>query len=327
MRTVAAVSGVHVSTVSRSLRRAALGQPPLNENDVRIRQVAEELDYVFNPNAASLKTKRSNTFGVLVPSLTDTTLAAIYDSAELTAKRRGFETFVVNTHDDPKEQDRRIRLLTGRQVDGLLLGDARMDGTNLGELERAGIRFVLVLRRSEGYLSVTGDDFRGGYLAGQHLIGLGHRAIGIVAGPAWASTSTDRVDGMRAAVADAGFEIAPEYVVECGFQVEDGRRGAARLLSLPVPPTAIFAVNDISAIGVLGQLRAHSIRPGHDIAVVGYNDLAMAAELTVPLTTLRNPLDQIGRIAVEKLLDLIDGKPAESTKLQPRLMVRESTVP
>ncbi len=327
MRTVAAASGVHVSTVSRSLRRASLGKPPLNDNDARIRRLADELNYVFNPNAASLTTKRTNTFGVLVPSLTDTTLAAIYDSAELTAHRRGYDAFVVNTHDDPAEQGRRLRLLAGRLVDGIIIGDARVDGTNLRELERSGTPFVLALRRSDGFLSVTGDDYRGGYLAGQHLVSLGHSVIGVVAGRPWASTSTDRVAGVVAAAMESGVEIRPEYVVEEGFEVDSGKRGAGRLLSLPTPPTAIFAVNDISAIGVLGELRAHGIRPGRDVAVVGYNDLPMSSALTVPLTTLHNPLHQIGRIVVQKLLDLIEGKSVESTRLPPRLIVRESTIP
>jgi LacI family transcriptional regulator, galactose operon repressor len=327
MRMVADACGVHVSTVSRALRRAEADEPVLNDTDARVRRVAAELNYVINPNASSLKTKKSHTLGVLVPSLTDTTLAAIYDAAELTAKARGFETFVVNTHDNPTEQDRRIRLLAGRQVDGLLVGDARADGSNLAELGRAGIPFVLVLRRSDGHPYVTGDDFRGGYLAAQHLIEIGHRRIGVIAGPRWASTSTDRVDGFRDGLADAGVELLPEHVVEAGFEVASGKVGAARLLSRRHPPTAIFAVNDISAIGVLGQLRAHGLRPGSDIGVVGYNDLPMAAELTVPLTTLHNPLDQLGRIAIEKLLDLMAGRPAEPTMLPPRLMVRESTVP
>lgn len=327
MRMVASASGVHVSTVSRVLRRAALGQPPLSDTDVRILQVAADMRYVINPNAASLTTKRSTTFGVLVPSLTDTVLATIYDSIENTAKARGFETFVANTHDVPAEQARRIELLRGRHVDGLILGDAHIDGVNLTALKREGVPFVLVSRRSKHHLSVTSDDHQGGRLAGQHLAGLGHRVIGIVAGPNWASTSLDRVNGCVAGAAESGVEIQPSHIVETGFEVIGGKRGAAQLLSLRRPPTAIFAVNDLSAIGVLGELRGRGLRPGHDVAVVGYNDLPLSAELSVPLTTLRGPLDEMGRRAVETLLDLLAGRRVKSTLLRPELQIRQSTAP
>ncbi|MBF8191824.1 substrate-binding domain-containing protein [Nonomuraea sp. K274] len=327
MRMVASASGVHVSTVSRVLRRAAMGEPPLSETDVRILRIAADMRYVVNPNAASLTTKRSTAFGVLVPSLTDTVLATIYDSVENTAKAAGFETFVANTHDDPAEQSRRIELLLGRHVDGLILGDAHLDGASLTALKRRGVRFVLVSRRSTDHLSITGDDHHGGYLAGRHLAGLGHRVIGIVAGPGWASTSVDRVDGCVAGAADGGVTIRPAHIVEAGFEVHSGREGAAELLSSPEPPTAIFTVNDLSAIGVYGELRRRGLRPGHDVAVIGYNDLPLSAELPVPLTTLRSPLDEMGRLAVETLLSLLEGKDMESVRLRPELRIRESTRP
>lgn len=327
MRMVASASGVHVSTVSRVLRRAAMGEPPVSETDVRILRIAADMRYVVNPNAASLTTKRSMAFGVLVPSLTDTVLATIYDSAENTARAAGFETFVANTHDDPAEQARRIELLIGRHVDGLILGDAHLDGDSLTALRRRGVRFVLVSRRSTGHLSITGDDHHGGYLAGRHLAELGHRVIGVVAGPGWASTSVDRVDGCVAGAADGGVEIRPSQIVEAGFEVRSGRQGAAELLSAAEPPTAIFTVNDLSAIGVYGELRRRGLRPGHDVAVIGYNDLPLSAELPVPLTTLRSPLDEMGKLAVETLLGLLEGKSAESVRLRPELRVRESTRP
>jgi LacI family transcriptional regulator len=304
-----------------------MGMPPLSDTDVRILRVAADMRYVINPNAASLTTKRSTAFGVLVPSLTDTVLATIYDSIEYTAKAAGFETFVANTHDDPAEQARRIELLIGRHVDGLILGDAHLDGRSLTTLKRRGVQFVLVCRRSTNQLSVSCDDHLGGYLAGRHLADLGHEVIGIVAGPNWASTSVDRVNGCVAGAAAGGVVIRPSHIVESGFEVISGRRGAARLLSLAKPPTAIFAVNDLAAIGVFGELGRRGLRPGHDVAVVGYNDLQLSAELSVPLTTLRSPLDEMGRLAVETLLALLQGKSVKSLLLKPELQIRQSTQP
>lgn len=199
LKTVAAAAGVHVSTVSRALRRVALDPAGASAGDLRLFELARDMDYVPNPNAASLTTKKSTAFGVLVPRLTDVVLSAMYDAIEETANRAGYETFVANTHDDPIQQRRRIDLLLGRNVDGLIFGDARLDSENLENLQRRGIKFVLISRRYPGMTSVTCDDHRGGYLAGEHLAGLGHTRVGIVSGPAWASTGIDRLEGCRAA--------------------------------------------------------------------------------------------------------------------------------
>lgn len=324
LRTVADAAGVHVSTVSRALRRAA-GSGPTSESDARIADLAHQLGYTPNPNAASLTTKRSTAFGVIVPNLTDVVLSNIYDAIESAANKAGYDTFVANTHDEPPEQRRRVDLLLGRRVDGLIVGDARLDGTNLEELRTRGVRYVLVSRRSPGHLSVSGDDYLGGVLVGDHLAALGHTRIGIVAGPPWASTSVDRVQGCVDALAKAGIDVAPDHVVAAGFDTEHGVSGAQQLLALPSPPTAIFAINDFSAIGVIGVLRSRGLQLGRDVAVVGYNDISIASALSVPLTTVRSPMREMGVRAIETLLAAVNNLPVSSTVLPPTLVVREST--
>ncbi|WP_395310394.1 substrate-binding domain-containing protein [Mycobacterium sp. AMU20-3851] len=325
LRTVAEAAGVHISTVSRALRRAAMPGADVSAADARIAALAKELRYVPNPNAASLTTNRSTTIGVLVPHLTDIVLSLVYDAIEGEADRAGYETFVANTHDEPMEQMRRFELLIGRRVDGLILGDAHLDGTNLAELQRRKVRFVLVSRRSPGHLSVCGDDYRGGRQIGEHLAALGHTDVGIIAGPAWASTSVDRVAGCVDALAEAGTIVPRSNILELGFDAEHGHRGTLELLERQRPPTAIFAVNDFSAIGVMGALRAAKRRPGADVAVAGYNDVPVAAELMTPLTTIRSPLAEMGVRAVQTLLTVLHGLPTLSTTLPTELIVREST--
>ncbi|MGY4710420.1 LacI family DNA-binding transcriptional regulator [Mycolicibacterium sp. CBM1] len=288
--------------------------------------LAQDMGYIPNPNAASLTTKKSTAFGVLVPRLTDVVLSAMYDAIEETANRAGYETFVANTHDDPVEQRRRIDLLLGRNVDGLIFGDARLDSTNLDDLASRGVKFVLVSRRYPGMISATCDDYRGGWLVGEHLAKIGHSRVGIVSGPSWASTGIDRLDGCLAALAEAGVDVPGEYVREEGFDPAAGRRGAEALLALSKPPTAIFATNDFSAIGVLGVLREHELAPGRDIGVVGYNDISICGDLTVPLTTIRSPHQEIGMRAAEMLLAVTHGLPVSSVALAPTLVVRQSTV-
>jgi len=327
LKTIAQVAGVHTSTVSRALRRVAADQGAASESDLRLFLLAQDMGYVPNPNAASLTTKKSTAFGVLVPRLTDVVLSAMYDAIESTANRAGYETFVANTHDDPAQQRRRIELLLGRNVDGLIFGDARLDSTNLEDLHRRGVKFVLVSRRYPGMISATCDDYRGGRLAGEHLAGLGHTRVGIISGPSWASTGLDRMEGCKAALNAAGIELPDNYIREEGFDPAAGRRGAEALLDLPEPPTAIFSTNDFSAIGVLGVLRERALRPGHDVGVVGYNDISICSELTVPLTTVRSPHQEIGMRAAEMLLAVTHGLPTSSIALAPELVVRCSTVP
>ena len=325
LRTIAEAAGVHVSTVSRALRRAATPGAEVSPADARIVALAKQLRYMPNPNAASLTTNRSTALGVLVPHLTDIVLSLVYDAIEGEADRAGYETFVANTHDVPAEQVRRFELLLGRRVDGLILGDAHLDGTNLAELERRKVRFVLVSRRSPGHLSVCGDDYRGGRQIGEHFAALGHTEVGIIAGPRWASTSVDRVNGCVDALAAAGVEVRPTNILELGFDADHGHDGAIQLLSQPKPPTAIFAVNDFSAIGVMGGLRELDRRPGRDVAVAGYNDIGVAGELMIPLTTVRSPMEEMGVRAVQTLLAVLYGLPTSSTTLPTELVIREST--
>lgn len=325
LRTIAEAAGVHVSTVSRALRRAATPGADVSAADARIMALAKELRYTPNPNAASLTTNRSTALGVLVPHLTDVVLSMVYDAIEGEADRAGYETFVANTHDIPTEQVRRFELLLGRRVDGLILGDAHLDGTNLAELERRKVRFVLVSRRSPGRLSVCGDDYRGGRQVGEHLAALGHTEVGIIAGPPWASTSVDRVNGCIDGLAAAGVEVAPHNILELGFDAVHGHDGARQLLTQSRPPTAVFAVNDFSAIGVMGALRELNLRPGRDVAVAGYNDIPVAGELMVPLTTVRSPMEEMGVRAVQTLLAVLHGLPTSSTTLPTELIAREST--
>ncbi|ANI40914.1 LacI family DNA-binding transcriptional regulator [Mycolicibacterium vaccae] len=324
LKVVAEAAGVHPSTVSRALRRTT-GKGADDPNSVRIREIAKSLGYVPNANAASLKTHRSTAFGVIVPRLTDVVLSGTYDAIEHTANAAGFDTFVANSHDDPAEQLRRIELLLGRNVDGLIIGDARLDNDNVAGLDRRGVKFVLVNRRKPGQLSVTCDDYRGGWLIGEHLADLGHQRVGIITGPRWASTATDRLSGCVDALESRGVVVHPDMRLHQGFDAADGAAGARTLLTAEQRPTAIFAANDASAIGVMGVLRDFGMRVRDDVAVVGYNDIDLCASLPVPLTTVRSPFREMGTIASQTLLSLVEGRSVSSAMLQPQLVVREST--
>lgn len=329
MRTIAERAGVHVSTVSRALRPDT---PTAELTGVsaaaaeRIRAIADEVGYRPDPYAASLTTRRTRAFGVLVPQLTDVVLATIYEAIDEYATEHGYQTMVANTHDKLDEQRRRIDLLLSRRIDGLVLGDAHTDGAFLREVAATQLPFVLVNRRAEGYVSVTGDDSSGGRMVAQHLAELGHERIAIVAGLPWASTGVDRTRGCRDWLAEHGLPVPDDYVQPSTFHPAGGRAAAEQLLDLRPRPTAVFAVNDNTAIGVMGAARDRGLRVGADLAIVGFNDISTAAELPVPLTTVRNPLVRMGRLAAELLFARMAGDPVESVRLEPTLVVRASTV-
>ncbi|MDQ0380237.1 LacI family DNA-binding transcriptional regulator [Amycolatopsis thermophila] len=323
LRTIAQSAGVDVSTVSRVLNGSPedAARAASRETADAIREWAARLDYRPNPHAKSLRTQRSNLVGVLVPRLSDVVLATIYEGIEDAAARHGFATFVMNSHDRPDEQRARTELALSRRVDGLVFGDAHHDGGFVDEIAQRRIPFVLVSRHAGGHPSVTCDDYRGGRLVAAHFLERGHRRTAVIAGEPFASTGIDRTAGFVDRYREEGLDVA---TVHSRFDTAGGHQAAEQLLT-EVEPTAIFAVNDFAAIGALGAVRDARLRPGADVAVAGFNDTPLAAELPVPLTSVRSPMHEMGRRALELLMTVLDGGTPESQRLEPELIVRAST--
>ncbi|TDQ55421.1 LacI family DNA-binding transcriptional regulator [Actinorugispora endophytica] len=323
MSDVARATGVHITTVSRALRGSeGVG----NATAERVRRAARELGYLPHPAAASLRTGRSKMIGVVVPRLTDLVLATVYEGIEEGSAAAGYQAVVANSGDDRAVQRLRVEALLGARVDGLILGDARTDSPLVGELVERGVTTVLTSRRLPGVPSVTCDDPLGGALAAEHLLGLGHRRVAVIAGEPYASTGIERTAGFLRACADAGVDVPADRVLNSRFDVRGGREAAEALLALSPRPTALFAVNDFAAIGAMGAIRDAGLRVGDDIAVVGYNDVPLASELPVALTTVRSPMRAMGREAARTLVRLIAGEDVESARLRPELRVRASSL-
>jgi LacI family transcriptional regulator len=233
---------------------------------------------------------------------------------------------VASTGDDAEEQRRRVRLLEGRRVDGLVITTGRMgDEQYLDELHDRGVPFVLANRAVGRHPVSRGDDHDGGVQATRHLLDTGHRRIGIIAGAAYARTAADRTQGYRDALAEAGIDPDPRLIVESGPHVDDGVRGGGRLLALDPPPTAIFAVNDQIAVGAMAAIKDAGLRPGSEVAVVGYNDTPLSSRLPIPLSSVHHPVDSIGRSAMQNLRALLAGDKPASVTLPVRLTVRASS--
>lgn len=327
LRFLAQQLNINVSTVSRVLQgSAAMASKTASKEMIeRIRSLAAQHNYQPNPHAISLRTKQSRLVGVSVPQLSDYIWATIYEGIETAALSEDYFAYVTNSYDEPELQRRQIALAQARRVDGLILGDVHTTRGYLDSLETLPLPFVLVLRHAGRHLSATCDDYDGGRQVARHLFERGHREVAVIAGSLFASTGQERTVGFTDFYRNAGFPIPDERVLHSKFDTQAGRECAQRLLAAFPSLTAIYAVNDFAAIGAMGAMREAGITPGTSMALVGYNDTPLAAELPIPLTSVRNPLRELGERAMQLLLCRLRKEPCESVVLQPTLIVRESS--
>ncbi len=320
---VAAAAGVSKSTVSRILDERL----PRSESATaqRVRQVAAELGYVRDPSAASLRRGRTMTIGVVVPRLTDTVMAMLYEALAHAGQRSGHFTIVATTGDEPDAERAAVEALLQRRVDGVILSTARLGDDFPSQLAARGVPYVLAVRTDGHSLASVGDDRLGGYLATRHLLDLGHRRIGLIAGPDHASSARGRVEGYRQAMAEADVDVAPSWVVESTFGIDSGADAARVLMSLDPRPTAVFAVNDNTAIGALSAFEHFGLSVPEDVSLVGYNDIPIVSRLPTPLTTVRVPFDQIAGAALELLISGPRGDHDRVRVAPPTLIPRRST--
>ncbi|MFI6278698.1 LacI family DNA-binding transcriptional regulator [Streptomyces sp. NPDC050988] len=317
---IAQAAGVHRSTVSRALRSTGGGAQAL-----RIRELAAELGWMPDLIAAGLRNQRMQLIGILVPRLTDQVLSTIFEGIDHALAQQGWQAVVASTWDDPSRQRSRARMLLAHRVDGLVVADNREDDPYIVDVASHGVPILLVNRSYPGFPSITCDDELGGRLAADHLIDLGHRRLGIIAGMPYARSLRNRVRGFRDAARARGVDVDDELVVHSTIYPSGGREAGARLLALPHPPTAFFAVNDAAAIGLMGLLRERGRTVGDDVSVIGFNDVPEAAELHVPLTTVRSPMRALGSAAAAEVLRMVEGQKVDSQVLPTELIRRAST--
>lgn len=321
---VAKAAGVSKSSVSRLLDE----RMPKSDSETarRVRQVAAELGYMRDVSASSLRRGKTGMVGVIVPRLTDTVMAMLYEALAHAAARAGLFTIVATTEEEPGADRRAVEALLRRGVDGLIMSTAREGDTLPDELVDRGVPFVLALRTDGKCRSSIGDDCLGGYLATRHLIDLGHRRIGLIAGPAFASSARGRVEGYHKAMLEAGIGAHADWIRESAFDIESGGRAAAELVALSDRPTAIFAVNDNTAIGALSALTRLGLSVPGDVSLVGYNDIPIVGHLPTPLTSVKVPFDQIATTALELLTAETVSSRERIRVATPSLIPRRSTI-
>lgn len=321
---VARQAGVSVASVSRTLA----GHDGVSD-DVRHRvlRAAELLQYRPNALARSLRTMRSHTLGLILSDVVNPFFGELASGAEEAAHERGFSVILCNANEDSARQDEYLELLLARRVDGLLLTPALTESAAVRSavLEQR-VPTVFVDRAVPGVPApvVRADGRAATRALVEHLVGLGHDRIAIIAGPQVTLTGKERLTAFRTGMRAAGLPVPRELVRVGNFQLDSGRQATAQLLELAEPPSAIFAADNLMALGAIEQIRQHGLRIGRDIAVAGFDDPPWFRLLDPPMTTVSQPAAAIGRLAVQTLLDAIDGQPVDSHLLECELVVRAS---
>ncbi len=324
LQSIAEQANVHVSTVSRALDPNPT-RPVSAETVEKVRAIARKLGYDPNPWARSLRTNRTRTLGLVIPRLVDNVLTVIFEAAESTALRLGYQAITVSTGDDPARTRNGLRVLRERRVDGLIVATAHLNDPTIDDLTERNMAFVLLNRGNGTHPCYRADDELGAYLATRHLLERGHHRIAHVAGIRGTSTAADRRAGYLRALNSAGIAEDGSLILDSELGIDSGIESGRALLTRAGAPTAIFAANDYIAIGLMAAARDLGLRVPEDVAIVGYNDTRIGEALWVPLTSVSIPLTAMGTRAVESLIDLIEGRPIESEVFTPQLRVRASS--
>ncbi|MFS4091199.1 LacI family DNA-binding transcriptional regulator [Streptomyces sp. AF1A] len=323
IKDVAAAADVSVATVSRVLNDHPSVSARARE---RVLAAVEKLGYRPNAVARSLRTDQTRTLGLVISDVLNPYFTELARSVEVEARLLGYSVIIGNADERPDLQDHHVRTLLDRRIDGLLVSPTDGCSPLMADAARAGTPMVFVDRWIAGTdVPVVRSDGRGAVRdLVAHLYGLGHRRLAIIAGPAATTTGRERIEAFREALAEHGLDLPDAYIGQGDFQAGSGRRVTEAFLDLPEPPEAVFAADNLMALGALDAVRARGLRVPDDIALVAFDDIPWFVHTDPPITAIAQPTGELGRAAVRALVDRIEGRTPESVTLPARLVVRRS---
>jgi LacI family transcriptional regulator len=331
IRDVARLSGVSVATVSAVINEKGTVSAALSQ---RVKDAMRKLDYHPDQIARSLRTGRTDVIGIIVPDISNQFFATITRGVEDYSEKNGCSVILCDARDDSAREQKHLSTLYARRVDGVLLASS-ISQAGYDRLTRRRFPIVFLDAVPTGIVhdSVIVDNVEAARRATRHLIDLGHRQIAIIGGALERSVGSERLEGYRMAMQDAGILIPDSYVQIGDFHLESGHRCGSYLMNLTSPPTAIFACNNAMSLGLLRALADLGIRCPADVSVVGFDDADWALSFNPRLTCISQPTYEMGQRATEMLLDKISKAEEDQNGTHPNvvlraeLRVRESTAP
>lgn len=332
---VAAKAGASSATVSRVIANS--GYPVSGELRNRILDAAKELNYTPNAVGRMLKKSESTDIGIIIPTITNPYYSALLLGAEQEARKEGYNLFLCNSLRDAATERKYLDSLFQKQVRGIMVPSAGDNPAKLKDLQQYGVCIVAFDQGvDDAKCNSVGFDYaRGARLAMDHLVENGHSKIAFLSAPVMKKSRQSMLEGYRHALADHGLPAISEYVVlseseeelqDGTYEFQNGRRLAGKFLTLADRPTAILAINDLTAAGIMQELAANGVCVPQDVSIVGFDNIELSAMLSPPLTTVNQPAFETGRLACRMLLDSLAGSRDEgmSVLLQPQLVVRNS---
>nr|WP_241264140.1 LacI family DNA-binding transcriptional regulator [Bowmanella dokdonensis] len=330
IKDIAALSGVSPATVSRTLRN-----PELVNKDTRkkVMKAVKESGYRPNRFGSSLRTRQSGNIVVVMPDITHQVNAGIIRAIESEAQKHGYSVLLGDTQGLIERERHYADMVNSGQADGILLFTPRLpfdvdpDQPLLKQLPPlvSGNETIPV----EGLCRVSVNNTAGARAATEYLLSLGHRRIAAVLGASDAPSNQERLDGYHQAMDEAGLQVDPQWIVAGDYSTDSGMAAMEKLLKLRQRPTAVFCFNDDMAIGALNVLHQYGFAIPQDISVMGFDDIRYAALMRPALTTIHQPLEDIGRAAMQLLLEQLNGRQPKNNyvELPFELIVRQSTGP
>ncbi|MFC4410635.1 LacI family DNA-binding transcriptional regulator [Chungangia koreensis] len=321
IKDIAKKAGVSITTVSRVLNRKEEGMSAQTRE--KVLRVIEELEYQPNRLARGLVTKQSKLIGLIVPTISNPFFPELCRGAEDEANKYGYSLVICNSDASAEKEERYIKILKEQQVDGIILSS--QSGLSSASLDRhsKNLHYVLLDRMErEKVPGVFLENEEGGYLAGQHLIQLGHKKMACITGPESIKNSRDRLKGFKRALKEVGLE--PTIIREGDFSLESGYSHAKEILENE-NVSAIFTCNDLMACGVYRAAHEMGVGIPQDISVIGFDDIPLISALIPKLTTIRQDTYMMGRKSAELLIQQIEHGKTDFTIFSPTLVVREST--
>lgn len=325
IKDIARLAHVSHPTVSRALQGSPLVNPRTAE---RIRKIAEEAGYRASAVARGLVRRKTMTIGLVVTTVADPFAGEVVCGVEETANAHGYSVFLADSNTDPEREKRVVQDFAERRVDGILVQSSRVGALYLTLLREMRVPIVLVNDQYPGDFvhSVMIKNEQGMRALVEHVVALGHRRIAYIGDCNGYQSDTERLAGYRTTLENAGIDVAEELVLRGDGKPDGAAVPMQQLLALGAPPTAVCCYNDMTALGAMGVIRATGLRIPEDISITGFDDLFFTAYTHPPLTTVHQPMRQMGRLAMRSLIKLMAGeKSVPQIRVEAKLMLRGST--